>query len=564
MKDITVSNIDNAKKKKNKDEDKINFEYLWGLELRRRNDFAYESTQDENKSLLYTFDKTSRIWRKVKDAKQIEKEVLKFVDKTNSGKKRNQSIKACADLTMTEVLAYGRKLEKSKEFIISTINHILHFLDDGRIRCHAKDDLMYQGKEYFCKVHVPIDLGVQGEYYVPQKTLLIEQKDTLFSMLIKSAFPDPLVRECAQEHCGDTLSPILRKAVVLFIGKKNGGKSQILDLIKMMHLNSCVARMDNLERFGMAQFPSSSMIIVDELGERINEALFKGMVGGSVLQVTIPYEGPCTIVPDFKMAWGANEMPKIYDKSGAVETRIYPIPVETNKGKRIEELSNKIKEKELRDVFDWFVNGALKVIKRGRIMTHEEMPIQCRKEMDKINKTSNPGIDWAKDVEIIPDEKNLIPKQDVFDNFRNWCLMNGHANYAKMSISVWSRDIFKKTMHELHGIAYKEDLERRATVSTGAFSKRRVDCFPVSFKNDPNAVSNSVSTDEVSRSYHDTEAYKYSDNIPDHIVKKIQAEQDKIDAIVKMNEEQKRKFFESKMIDEGYTKNPDGSWDKII
>lgn len=552
MSDETTTTEDTEKKKNEPSIESHFAKYLVKSDL-----YAVELDINGN-PILYYWETNGRYWKALSEI-ELKAKITFYIENFHPGKLTARACAACEAIALQYVYAYGRKLVKTRDFQISTINHILEVQKDGRIRAINKTEEARNIKKYFCRTHIAIDLGNLGEYYTPQDQEKIEQHGK-FGKMVTLAMPNLESRRAMQEFFGDTLNPALRKSFPVMIGEPNGGKSQLLLLLLKMHTNSCAINIDKDGGFGYEEIIGKSFVVIDELGDRPSARMIKQLVGGAALPIERKHRGNVTIEPDFKFFAGDNGTFKFSEKTGALEARFYLFKIHTvAKKDRVDEIAKLVIESELKNVFDWALAGAIRVVKRGRILRHDELPAESQALMQNMAQDTNPCEDFIRDLGIVFDRDGLIPKQDVYDQFRQWCEKRGNHNYARVSLPVFVRDFWGRSIANVCP-EYESALERRASVNIG-MGRKRVECFPVRFTNAPEARMTVIDNSEVKATYNDAKAYNPS-NLPPHIAQRIGAELAAMQELAKLTESQVLAFTAQRMKSEGYVQELDGTWSK--
>lgn len=551
---------DGAKKQKTP------IEQYWVKYLLRTGDYAV--SYDENGTpILWQWNKKKRIWESSTKA-SLTKDVIRFIRREKPSMYSDKNIKVCVSNTEGFISAEGREIEKNDDFIISTNSHFLEVQKDGQIKAYDKDDLGGQCKKYFPRCHVEIDLNKTAKDRVGINYLLpnsnsIEQKDSLLARMIKLGFPKLDNRRCAQEFMGDTLNPQKRKAFPVLVGEPDGGKSQFLSLLAGLHNKSSQIDLERLDTFDSHKLLGRSFVYVDEIGKTMKEKHFKRLIGGANFDIQRKGLENLSVRTDCKFMAADNEVFGFSEKSGAIETRIFLIKVESVKQEdRIDDIANLIvnDENERQDLLDWLLIGAVAVLKRGRLMRHDEMPQDSRDKMDNLANKMNPCVSFLRDNGAKFNENNLIPKIDVFKNFVRYCEETNRGFFKNVAFETWCRDYFTSAIKKVC-VDYDEKLERRAyTMIDG--ERKRVACFPLEFTNMPEYFGKKVSTMQAIETYHDKEAYE-KDKLPEHILKTIQAEAEELQRTINLTNEQKKSYTENKLKADGWKKDKKtGGWFK--
>lgn len=562
-----------AKKKEEKDkkdaeeaerqrkiEEKMPIETFWTKELMRRGDYAIFQDQT-GESILYTFCRKKRTWVASKE-NDIFADVTNYLVTHKYSKYGEANKVKCAKITESHIYTFGRKLKRTKEFIISTINHFLEVTPEG-IQFHDKDEV--DCKKFFCRVHVDVDLSKKirlkdmKKFYICDTNEEIESRDTYFQKLITRGFKKVENRRAFQEFMGDTLNPVLRKAFPVLIGEPDGGKSQMIDMLLSLHAPfSTSIDLDRLDTFDTESLLGCSFVAVDEIGDTIKEKQIKQLVGGASFTIQRKKIKNLKIKPEAKLMGGANKPSTYREKTGALETRFYYIHVDKVKAEdRIAEISYFIDLHDKIDMLEWALNGAMAVIARGRILRHEEMPEDSIKMVGDMKKKSNPCIDFLQYGDAHFSSTKLTPKIQVYRAYKNYCEQYGRSISAKVSYEVFVRDYFSKAIGDICK-DYDATLERRASVMLDG-TKKRVECFPIYFRNDEMLDKTRVKDDEAIKTYHDPEAYA-QDNLPAHILERVTREMEELNAQLNLSKKQKEVYIDNKMSALGYKKDASGGY----
>jgi putative DNA primase/helicase len=219
------------------------------------------------------------------------------------------------------------------------------------------------------------------------------------------------------------------KASFWLVGPPDSGKSTLIKFLSglMGDMHTAIdLNQIGLNRFLLASTIGKRVITCTEAnaGSVLPDAIFKAMVGGTdEIQVDVKNKPAITFIPEFKVWWGMNDMPKIIDRSGAVFRRMFPlpfffsIPVE----RRDPLLYQKLME-ERSGIF----NEAMRALERLRLngdFTQAEVSIRFREEQRFKNDPEAMFIDEC----VIMEEKSKIPAAELQIAYAVWRKINGYA-----------------------------------------------------------------------------------------------------------------------------------------
>ena len=150
--------------------------------------------------------------------------------------------------------------------------------------------------------------------------------------LNKIACHDKQIRMLLEEVIGYCLyrRNELGKAFIL-IGDRANGKSTFLDMVKTMLGDENIASLDLGElgdRFKTAELFGKLANIGDDIGDEFiaNASVFKKLVTGDRINVERKGQDPFEFNNYAKLLFSANNIPRIKDKTGAVQRRLAIIP----------------------------------------------------------------------------------------------------------------------------------------------------------------------------------------------------------------------------------------------
>src|SRR5699024_4892885 len=144
----------------------------------------------------------------------------------------------------------------------------------------------------------------------------------------------------------------LGKAFIL-IGDKANGKSTFLSLLQAMLGSENISSLDLSElgeRFKTAELFGKLANIGDDIGDEFvaNPALFKKLVTGDRVNVEKKGQDPFEFNNYSKFIFSANKIPRIKDRTGAVQRRLVIIPFNASFSKDDPDFDPYIKQKLLR------------------------------------------------------------------------------------------------------------------------------------------------------------------------------------------------------------------------
>lgn len=346
--------------------------------------------------------------------------VAKWIDqhhpeKASSGAAKNAWDFACDRLRQEKPASAS----SHKANIIPTLSGYLNIKADGKIELMNPDSS-------FC-----VDYAIQaklsqktkiGEEYLPQPV----PAESLFGQFLDASLADKGIRNVVQELCAQSLLPMNFNVAGWFVGQGANGKGVLMEVVEAIHRQSCRLRLDHLaEKFALEPLIGSSIVLVDEVANaKFDEELFKSLVAGNGVDVDRKYDKPLrSYRSNAKWIIASNNVPHIRDKSDGVWRRIVFVPWQTQieESKRIPDLDKKIIENELHIVLDWLLEGAIRIVKRGRMMAENELPQIIRTQKQNMRLERDSTLSWSQENGIHVSATKWTANAAVYKAYAEWC-----------------------------------------------------------------------------------------------------------------------------------------------
>ena len=235
----------------------------------------------------------------------------------------------------------------------------------------------------------------------------------------------------------------LGKAFIL-TGDKSNGKSTYLSMVQNLlgEENICALDLKELgDRFKTAEMFGKLANIGDDIGDEFiaNPAVFKKLVTGDRVSAERKGQNPFEFNNYSKFLFSANQIPRIKDKTGAVQRRLVIIPFDANFSKDKAGFDPTIKHKlKSPETMEYLINLGLAGLKRileNRGFTDSD---KVKKALDEYEEDNNPILGFFKECE---DEDFHIEDNTtdlVYSRYQEYCLAN---NLQAMSKTAFSRQI---------------------------------------------------------------------------------------------------------------------------
>ena len=263
-----------------------------------------------------------------------------------------------------------------------------------------------------------------GQKYMP-KALPARSK---FRAFLDHAQPNQEVQALLQELCGATLLQNNYGVASWNHGAAGSGKSTLAELCLKMQRSGASTRLGALaDRFELEKLIGASFVYVDEVdsGERVPEGKLKTLISQNTISVDRKNEKGVSTKIRAKWMICSNDKPFIRDKSDGVWRRLcviewrYPIP----EGIREQDYHEVLWKEEANLILDWMIEGAVRLVRRGRFMTEAERPREVQLTKEYAREESDSIRAWinANSVERVDDRAQWQPKTRIYAAYRTWC-----------------------------------------------------------------------------------------------------------------------------------------------
>ena len=191
-----------------------------------------------------------------------------------------------------------------------------------------------------------------------------------FNKFLDRVLPDLAVRERVQEYIGYTLLPDAPHQIAQFwLGSGANGKGVLANIVQALHHRVAAVNLDDLDGFNLTEVVHASLIYCDEAPQqRINDRTFKMVTAAETVTINRRYRDPISTRVMGKWLILGNHLPEITDHSEGFWRRldIIPFDVSIPLAERVPNLAGHIIDRELGGVLNWAVEGAVRLLARGR------------------------------------------------------------------------------------------------------------------------------------------------------------------------------------------------------
>lgn len=264
--------------------------------------------------------------------------------------------------------------------------------------------------------------------------------------LDRLACNDAEVRALLEEMVGYCLyrRNELGKAFIL-IGDKSNGKSTFLHVVKNMLGDVNIASLDLKElgdRFKTAELFGKLANIGDDIGDEFiaNASVFKKLVTGDRVNVERKGQDPFEFNNYAKFLFSANNIPRMKDKTGAVQRRLVIVPFDAKFTPNDPDFRPFIKDELCeQDSMEYLILLGLKALKR--VLNNAEFTTSNRVQgqLEEYAENNNPIIGFIKEIGLDGIENE--PTKTIYWKYREYCIAN---NFQALSNIEFSRQITKR------------------------------------------------------------------------------------------------------------------------
>lgn len=260
--------------------------------------------------------------------------------------------------------------------------------------------------------------------------------------LNKISCNDPQIRALLEEAIGYCFyrRNELGKAFIL-TGDKSNGKSTFLSMVQCLLGDENIASLDLKElgdRFKTAELFGKLANIGDDIGDEFiaNAAIFKKLVTGDRVSVERKGQNPFEFNNYSKFLFSANNIPRIKDKTGAVQRRLIIIPFDATFSASDPDFNPYIKHLlKTEEVMQYLINLGIQGLKRVLLNRAFTSSTKVQKELDEYEEQNNPILGFFRECE---DEEFKIenePTNKVYKRYQEYCLANSLQPMSNIEFS---------------------------------------------------------------------------------------------------------------------------------
>lgn len=260
--------------------------------------------------------------------------------------------------------------------------------------------------------------------------------------LNKIACNDPQIRALLEEAIGYCFyrRNELGKAFIL-TGDKSNGKSTFLSMVQCLLGDENISSLDLKElgdRFKTAEMFGKLANIGDDIGDEFiaNPAIFKKLVTGERVSAERKGQNPFEFNNYSKLLFSANNIPRIKDKTGAVQRRLTIIPFDARFSADDPDFNPYIKHLLKTDeVMEYLINLGIAGLKRVLLNRKFTGSTKVQKAMDEYEENNNPIIGFFRECEDEEFQIENEPTNVFYKRYQEYCLANSLQPMSNIEFS---------------------------------------------------------------------------------------------------------------------------------
>lgn len=232
----------------------------------------------------------------------------------------------------------------------------------------------------------------------------------------------------------------LGKAFIL-IGDKSNGKSTFLSTLQYLLGDENIASLDLKElgdRFKTAELFGKLANIGDDIGDEFiaNAAIFRKLVTGDRVSAERKGQNPFEFNNYSKFLFSANNIPRIKDKTGAVQRRLVIIPFDATFSNSDPDFNPYIKHLlRTNEVMEYLINLGIQGLKRileNRSFTNSE---RVQQELDDYEEQNNPILGFFRECEDEDFQIENEPTNKAYKRYQEYCLASSLQPMSNIEFS---------------------------------------------------------------------------------------------------------------------------------
>lgn len=292
------------------------------------------------------------------------------------------------------------------------------------------------------------------EHIITNKIMWKYNPDAYFEeadhVLNRLSCDDPQIRALLEEVIGYCFyrRNELGKAFIL-IGDKSNGKSTFLSMVQNLLGDQNIASLDLKElgdRFKTAELFGKLANIGDDIGDEFiaNASIFRKLVTGDRVSAERKGRDPFEFNNYSKFLFSANNIPRIKDKTGAVQRRLVIIPFDATFSPDSPDFDPYIKYKlKSPECMEYLIRLGLEGLKRVMVNRQFTNSKRVQDELNDYEESNNPILGFFRECEDEDFQIENEPTNKVYKRYQEYCLANSLQPMSNIEFSKQVNRILK-------------------------------------------------------------------------------------------------------------------------
>lgn len=240
--------------------------------------------------------------------------------------------------------------------------------------------------------------------------------------------PDVEVRELLQEACASSLLPMTLEKGFFLCGEGSNGKSTLLHVLKALHPKHQAVNIKGLDgRFAMQPLQGKTLALVSEMPRRITPELqdaLKALISRDPQQLEAKRKDIFTFTPMATWFFAVNTFPAVSGHEHGFWRKVMGIPFDVclkeGDPDRIPDFHKLIVDdpKEMKQVLDWLLEGALRLLKRGGF--NDKMPERVVRLREQHRLQTDTVMAYLEDREVYEFKYVKTSKLEIYKDYSNY------------------------------------------------------------------------------------------------------------------------------------------------
>jgi len=351
------------------------------------------------------------------DHNRIKKEILNILQ----DKYKQSRVNNIIDMIQLETLKESNQINLNSTKKALNVQNGMYFLYDKILKSHNQESKEFYSTNLF-NIHF-------------NKTAKCERWKKFVNEIFE---PDPDKEDkinLLQEYLGYCLTQdVSFQKALLMLGNGSNGKSIILQVMenilgKENYSNIELHQLSNKNYIIELQNKSVNFCSEIDHKNQFSSGIFKRVVTGETLTGDAKFKHPVKFQPYCKLLFATNDLPKTIDTTKGYFRRLLILKFNRSFEGNEKDLNliNNLNT-ELDGIFNWLIMGLERLYKNNKFT----IPVSSIDEINKYLEASNSVVSFINEkCEIINEPDQYETYQDLYENYRGYCIESGDKPFKK-------------------------------------------------------------------------------------------------------------------------------------